>query len=132
VNLPIDQAIDAAHAAAERIESDARAIEARIIAAGGLPPVRPYGRPVDPEAVARNLTLRSVLQRRDAPLAAFLGVGSDHHIKAREAAEARQASAARMAEATAALREHNQQQRQAREAAIRAGVQPLTRRRLGT
>jgi hypothetical protein len=73
----MDQAIDAAHKESERIENDARAIEARIIKAGGIPPARPYGRPVDPAAIAKNLTLKSVLQRRDPALAAYLGVGSD-------------------------------------------------------
>ena len=35
MNLSIDQQIDAAHAEAERIEQEARQIEARIIKAGG-------------------------------------------------------------------------------------------------
>ena len=35
MNLSIDQQIEAAHSEAERIESEARQIEVRIIAAGG-------------------------------------------------------------------------------------------------
>ena len=35
MNLSIDQQIDAAHSEAERIEADARQIEARIVKAGG-------------------------------------------------------------------------------------------------
>jgi hypothetical protein len=56
VNLPLDQQIDAAHLAAERVEAEAGQIEARIVAAGGVPPTRPYGKPVSGEAVSRNLT----------------------------------------------------------------------------
>ena len=85
MNLPIDQQIDLAHAEVERIESEARLIEARIIAAGGIPPKRPYGKPVSSADVGRNLTLKSILQRRDPALAAFLGVGSDLHRREQEA-----------------------------------------------
>ena len=46
MNLPLDQQIDAAHLAAERVENEALQIEARIIKAGGVPPKRPYGKPV--------------------------------------------------------------------------------------
>jgi hypothetical protein len=104
----LDQAIDAAHNEAERIENDARAIEARIIKAGALPPARPYGRPVDPAAIAKNLTLRSVLQRRDPALAAYLGVGSDLQRRRdeEEATRALQAESLRMK--TEQARQQNQ------------------------
>jgi hypothetical protein len=104
----LDQAIDAAHNEAERIENDARAIEARIIKAGALPPARPYGRPVDPAAIAKNLTLKSVLQRRDPALAAYLGVGSDLQRRRdeEEATRALQAESLRMK--TEQARQQNQ------------------------
>ena len=130
MNLPIDQQIDLAHAEVERIESEARQIEARIIAAGGIPPKRPYGKPVSSADVGRNLTLKSVLQRRDPALAAFLGVGSDLHRREQEAATQREAMAQRMQQQTEALRGRNAAQRMQREQAFRSGVQPLTNRRM--
>jgi hypothetical protein len=81
VTLPLDYQIDAAHHEAQRIEAEAGQIEARIVAAGGVPPVRRYGTPVSGEAVSRNLTTTGLLQRRDPALASFLGVGSDYHRK---------------------------------------------------
>jgi len=96
MNLSIDQQIDAAHAEAERIEQDARAIEARILKAGGIPPTRPYGRPVSREAVAQNLTLQNLLQRRDPALAAFLGCGSDLQRREAEERATRELQAQRM------------------------------------
>jgi hypothetical protein len=73
----LDVQIDAAHRQAQEIENQARQVEARILKAGGVPPTRAYGKPVSGEAVSRNLTLKSLLQRRDPALAAFLGIGSD-------------------------------------------------------
>ena len=106
MNLPLDQQIDAAHLAAERVENEARQIEARIIKAGGVPPKRPYGKPVSGEAVSRNLTLTGALQRRDPALANYLGIGSDYHHQ--EAAAARQASAEALQAQTEQLRQRNQ------------------------
>ena len=61
----LEQRIEAAHSDAERVENDARAIEARIVAAGGEPPTRPYGRPVSGDDIRKNLTLTSLLQRKE-------------------------------------------------------------------
>jgi hypothetical protein len=129
VNISIDQQIDAAHSEAERIEADARAIEARIVKAGGVPPRRPYGRPVSGEAVAQNLTLRSLLQRRDPALAAFLGCGSD--LQRREAEERAtsemQAQALQMQ--TDRLRQVNAASARYREQMNLQGINPNTGRR---
>ena len=108
MNLPLDQQIDAAHLAAERVENEARQIEARIIKAGGVPPTRPYGKPVSGEAVSRNITLTGALQRRDPALASFLGVGSDFHQKQQQAAEARRLQVESMQAQTEQLRQRNQ------------------------
>ena len=108
MTLPLDYQIDAAHHEAQRIESEALAIEARIIAAGATPPTRPYGKPVSREAVSRNLTTTGLLQRRDPALASFLGVGSDFHQKEAAAAAARQASAQALQAQTEQLRQRNQ------------------------
>jgi hypothetical protein len=122
VTLPLDYQIDAAHHDAQRIENEALAIEARIIAAGGVPPTRRYGTPVSREAVSRNLTTTGLLQRRDPALASFLGVGSDFHQKEAAAAAARQASAQALQAQTEQLRQRNQA---AAEARFRRQLSPL-------
>jgi hypothetical protein len=131
MNLPVDQRIDEAHAEAERIESEARQVEARIIAAGGIPPLRQYGRPVSSEAVAQNLTLKSLLQRRDPALASYLGVGSDITRREAEAAAARQLQAEAMRLQTERLRQVNTASGRYREQMSNAGINPSTGRAWG-
>jgi hypothetical protein len=114
VTLPLDYQIDAAHHEAQRIENEALAIEARIIAAGGVPPTRPYGKPVSREAVSRNLTTTGLLQRRDPALASFLGIGSDYHQKQQQAAEARRLQVESMQAQTEQLRKQNEAAAEAR------------------
>jgi hypothetical protein len=130
MDLPLDQRIDAAHAEAERAENEARQVEARIVAAGGIPPKRQYGRPVDPEAVRKNLTLVSVLNRRDPALASYLGVGTDYHRRRDEddAARAMQSQALQMQ--TEQLRSANAEAQRQREWAQLNGRSALTGRRL--
>jgi hypothetical protein len=108
VTLPLDYQIDAAHHEAQRIENEALAIEARIIKAGGVPPTRRYGKPVSREAVSRSLTTTGLLQRRDPALAAYLGVGSDYHLKQQQAAEARRLQVESMQAKTEQLRKQNE------------------------
>ena len=108
MTLPLDYQIDAAHNEAQRIENEALAIEARIIKAGGVPPTRRYGTPVSGEAVSKNLTLTGALQRRDPALAAYLGIGSDYHLKQQQAAEARRLQVESMQAKTEQLRQRNQ------------------------
>ena len=122
MTLPLDHQIDAAHHEAQRIENEALAIEARILQAGATPPTRPYGKPVSREAVSRNLTTTGLLQRRDPALAAYLGVGSDYHLKEAAAAAARQASAQALQAQTEALRQRNQA---AADARYKATLSPL-------
>jgi hypothetical protein len=114
VTLPLDYQIDAAHHEAQRIEAEAGQIEARIVAAGGVPPVRRYGTPVSGEAVSRNLTTTGLLQRRDPALAAYLGVGSDYHRKQQESAEARRLQVESMQAKTEQLRKQNEAAAEAR------------------
>jgi hypothetical protein len=108
MNFPLDYQIDAAHHEAQRIENEALAIEARIIAAGGVPPVRRYGTPVSRAEVSKNLTLTGALQRRDPALAAYLGIGSDFHLKQQQAAEARRLQVESMQAKTEQLRKQNE------------------------
>ena len=122
MTLPLDQAIDAAHHEAQRIENEALAIEARILKAGATPPTRPYGKPVSGAEVGRNLTTTGLLQRRDPALAAYLGIGSDYHLKQQQAAEARRLQVESMQAKTEQLRKQNEA---AAEARFRRQLSPL-------
>ena len=106
--MNLDYQIDAAHHEAQRIENEALAIEARILKAGATPPTRPYGKPVSREAVSRNLTTTGLLQRRDPALAAYLGIGSDYHLKQQQAAEARRLQVESLQAKTEQLRKQNE------------------------
>jgi hypothetical protein len=85
----LDTAISKAHSAAEATEHQARQIEARIIKAGGTPPLRQYGSAVSADAIRKNLTLVSVLNRHDPELASYLGVQTGNYRRAAEEREAR-------------------------------------------
>ena len=105
--MDLSTSIDAAYQQAEDTENIAIQIEARIIAAGGKPLLRQYGKPVDADAIKQNLTLVSQLNRRDPKLATFLGVQSGYQQQL-ELEQAHAAAASeRMAAATAALKERN-------------------------
>ena len=131
MDLTLDQRIEAAHSDAERVENDARAIEARIVAIGGVPPTRPYGRPVSGDDIRKNLTLTSLLQRKDPKLAAYLGVGSDYQRRREEEAAARQMAAQAMKMQTERLRQVNAASARYREQQQLAGVNPITGRTYG-
>ena len=105
--MDLSTSIDAAYQQAADTEATAAAIEARIIAAGGRPLLRQYGKPVDAAAIKQNLTLVSQLNRYDPKLATFLGVqnGSAQKLEAEQAA--RKAASDAMQAATAALKERN-------------------------
>ena len=105
--MDLSTSIDAAYAEAEFTEVTAAAIEARIIAAGGRPLLRQYGKPVDATAIKQNLTLVSQLNRRDPKLATFLGVQNGSAQKLEAEAAARKAAGDAMQAATAALKERN-------------------------
>lgn len=132
MELTLEQRIEAAHSDAERVENDARAIEARIVAIGGIPPTRRYGTPVSGDDIRKNLTLTSLLQRKDPKLAAFLGVGSDHQRRREEEAAARQMQAQALRMQTDRLRQVNAASTKYREQQQLAGINPLTGRRWGT
>lgn len=131
MDLTLEQQIEKAHADAERTEADARQLEARIIKAGGTPPTRQYGRPVDPDAIRRNLTLVSVLNRRDPALASFLGIQSGSYRRDAANREARQQQAQALAAATDRLREVNAASARYRQQQQLAGINPITGRRWG-
>ena len=124
--MDLSSAIDSAYAEAESTEATAAAIEARIIAAGGKPLLRQYGRPVDAAAIKQNLTLVSQLNRFDPNLATFLGVQSGYQQQLELEQVARKAAAERMATATAALKERNDANAANRYRHAMAGTNPAT------
>ncbi len=122
----INSVIDAAYAAADETEATARQIEARIIAAGGRPLLRQYGKPVDTAAIKQNLTLVSQLNRRDPKLATYLGVQSGYQQKLEAQDAQRKAQEQAMQAATAALKARNDANANNRYRHAIAGTNPLT------
>jgi len=125
----LDVQIDAAHRQAQEIENQARQVEARIVAAGGTPLTRQYGRPVDTAAIKQNLTLVSVLNRRDPALASFLGVQTGDYIRQAEERATREMQAQSLAMKTEQARAQNQAAAAQRYQQQLAGINPNTGRR---
>tara|TARA_B100001173_G_scaffold286716_1_gene274583 strand:+ start:263 stop:661 length:399 start_codon:yes stop_codon:yes gene_type:complete len=131
MSLEVD--IQTAYEAQEAAETTARDLESRIRkihGAAGLLPPRQYGQPIDRDAIAKSLTLRSLIAREDRHLAAYLGISLDTR-KADAEIEAAKMQAERMRLETQRLREKNQSNAQRREWAFGAGINPWTGRRLG-
>ena len=131
MSLEVD--IQTAYEAQEAAEITARDLESRIRkihGAAGLLPPRQYGQPIDRDAIAKSLTLRSLIAREDRHLAAYLGISLDTR-KADAEIEAAKMQAERMRLETQRLREKNQSNAQCREWAFGAGINPWTGRRLG-
>lgn len=131
----LDSLIDASHRQAEETENTARRLEARICRIPGADrhlPVRPYGTPVDPQAIKRNLTLRSLIARHDPSLASYLGVATGEHRRNEEEQAIREMQMQRMQMLTEQAREQNQQARNKRENAALHGYNIATNRRLGS
>ena len=122
----LDSQIAKAHSAAEAAESEARAIEARLIKAGITPPLRRYGAKVD---LSKNLTAQGLLQVKDPALAAFLGYGSDIARRRAEEAAARELQAERMRLMTAQSKAANDAAAAQRYRQALAGINPNTGRR---
>lgn len=131
MDFTLEQQIEKAHADAERVEADARAVEARILKAGGTPPTRQYGKPIDPAAIAKNLTLVSVLNRHDPQLASYLGIQTGDYIRQAEEREAAALRARAMEMQTEALRQRNAEAARRREWEALNGRSALTGRRIG-
>jgi hypothetical protein len=129
--MDLDAQISKAHSAAEATEQQARHLEARIVKAGGTPPLRQYGSAVSADAIRKNLTLVSVLNRHDPELASYLGVQTGSYRRVAEEREARKMAAESMAMQTARLREVNAASASYRAQQNQAGINPLTGRRWG-
>ena len=78
--MSLETDIQTASEEQEALETTAREIEARIRKIDGaarLMPARAYGKPVDRDAIANSLTLRSLIAQKDRHLAAYLGISMD-------------------------------------------------------
>jgi len=122
----INSVIDAAYLEADLVEATARQVEARIVAAGGKPLLRQYGKPVDTTAIKQNLTLVSQLNRRDPKLATYLGVQSGYQQELEQQQAARKAASDAMQATTAALKDRNDANANNRYRHAIAGTNPLT------
>ena len=108
--MSLETDIQTAYEEQEAVETAARELEARIRRIDGaarLMPVRAYGKPIDRDAIARSLTLRSLIAQKDRHLAAYLGISIDTR-KADAEIEAAKMRAERLRLETQRLREQNQ------------------------
>jgi PIN domain nuclease of toxin-antitoxin system len=78
--MSLETDIQTAYEEQEAVETTARELEARIHKIDGaarLMPARAYGKPIDRNAIAKSLTLRSLIAKKDRHLAAYLGISMD-------------------------------------------------------
>jgi len=128
----LEQRIESAATDIEAVELEAAQIECRICQIAGadrLLPRRQYGKPVSTASINANLTLSALINRSDAPLAAYLGIQNGQAQAQAAAAEARKAASERLQAQTIELQQKNQQAAAIRQQAGIAGVNPLTGRR---
>jgi hypothetical protein len=131
----LDDQINAVHADLEQREQEARQLEQRLRRIPGLErllPTRNYGRPVDVEAIKKNLTAVSLINSYDEPLASFLGVQTGSAREARELREAAKLQAEALRMRTEKLAAENAFKREQLQRSFNAGINPNTGRRFGT
>ena len=131
----LEDQINAAHADLEQREQDARKLELRLRRIPGLErllPQRNYGRPVDVEAIKKNLTARSLINSYDEPLASFLGIQTGSGREARELREAAKLQAEALKLRTEKLAAENAFKREQLQRSFNAGINPWNGRRQGT
>ena len=100
----------------EQQEAKSKQIEDRIKSyegAGALLPKRQYRKPVNPEMF--GLTLRSIIERNDPNLAAFLGISTGYHRRKEEEELSRKEAIERMRLKTKELQEKNEANKLRRE-----------------
>ena len=130
----LDQQIAQAHHDLEAVEMEAKRMEARLRKIHGLErllPSRNYGQPVNIDAIKANLTARSLINSYDAPLASFLGINSGSSKAAEERREARHLAAEALRMRTEKIAAENAAAAEQRQRYAIAGVDPITRRRVG-
>jgi len=131
----LDDQINSAHADLEQREQEARKLERRLRKIPGLErllPTRNYGRPIDVDAIKKNLTDVSLINSYDEPLASFLGVQTGSAREARELREAAKLQAESLRMRTEKLAAENAFKREQLQRSFNAGINPSTGRRFGT
>ena len=128
--MSLETDIQTAYEEQEAVETAARELEARIRRIDGaarLMPARAYGKPIDRDAIARSLTLRSLIAQKDRHLAAYLGISIDTR-KADAEIEAAKMLAERLRLETQRLRERNERAAKVRQQQLISGINPMTGR----
>lgn len=121
--------IDAAFAEQEDVEHKARTIENRINTLTKDPsllPKRAYGKPVNGEEF--GMTLKTVINRDQPELAAYLGIANGFHRINEEREEAQKLINEGLALKTQQLREKNEARKRQLEWEARTGIDSLTGR----
>ena len=121
----LDDVLKGAFIEQEQQETKSKQIEDRIKSyegAGALLPKRQYGKPINPENF--GLTLRSIIERNDPNLAAFLGISTGYHKRKEEEEAALEEMKRNMAEKTEILRQQNMSQKEFRERNVLRGLRP--------
>ena len=128
--MSLETDIQTAYEEQEAVETTARDLEARIRKIDGaarLMPARAYGKPIDRDAIAKSLTLRSLIAKKDRHLAAYLGISIDTR-KADAEIEAAKMQVERLRLETQRLRERNERAAKTRERQFISGINPMTGR----
>ena len=128
--MSLETDIQTAYEEQEAVETAARELESRIRKIDGaarLMPARAYGKPIDRDAIAKSLTLRSLIAQKVRHLAAYLGISIDTR-KADAEIEAAKMQAERLRLETQRLRERNERAARLREQHFISGTNPMTGR----
>ena len=102
--------------AQEQEEAKSRQIEDLIKSykgASALLPPRQYGKPLNPDKV--GITLRSIIEKNNPQLAAFLGISTGYHRRKEEEELSRKEAIERMRQKTKELQEKNENNKLRRE-----------------
>lgn len=123
----LDEQINEAHLGLQKVEQEAKQLEARLRRIPGMErllPKRIYGTQVDVGAIKGSITARSLVNSYDEPLASHLGIQSGSAEAKRLAKANAQEAAERLMARTERLREQNYRD-------ALAGYNRLTNRMLG-
>ena len=112
----LDDVLGNAFYAQEQEEAKSRQIEDLIKSykgASALLPQRQYGKPLNPEKF--GITLRSIIEKNNPQLAAFLGISTGYHRRIEEEELSRKEAIERMRQKTKELQEKNESNKLRRE-----------------
>lgn len=134
----LDAEVAKAHRAAEENEQQAKQVEARLRRIPGAAEIykhaidREYGEPIPVERIAANMTLRSLIQRNDPELAAFLKFPSALARREQEEREAHEVLKRTIELRTERLREQNAELAHRHRMMVNSGLNPVTGRLFGS